>query len=223
MWRDAVLVAGKDLRIELRSRVVLHQVLPFGVLVLLLFAFALGPEHGPLRQAAPGLFWLAVLFAGVLAVQRSVAVEGGEGTRDGLRLSGLDPAGIFLGKTVAVVVELLVLEAVLAAGVLLLFGAGVRSAGLLVLASLAGTAGMAAIGTLYGSLSAGLRVRETLLPLLALPVLAPVLVAGTRAWQLGLGTGPSGGSGPWVAMLLVFAAVYLALGVLVFGPLQESA
>ena len=223
MWRDAVLVAGKDLRIELRSRVVLHQVLPFGVLVLLLFAFALGPEHGALRQAAPGLFWLAVLFAGVLAVQRSVAVEAGEGTRDGLRLSGLDPAGIFLGKTVAVVVELLVLEAVLAAGVLLLFGAGVRSAGLLVLASLTGTAGMAAIGTLYGSLSAGLRVRETLLPLLALPVLAPVLVAGTRAWQLALGTGPSGGSGAWVAMLLVFAAVYLALGVLVFGPLQESA
>ena len=223
MWRDAVLVAGKDLRIELRSRVVLHQVLPFGVLVLLLFAFALGPERGALRQAAPGLFWLAVLFAGVLAVQRSVAVEAGEGTRDGLRLSGLDPAGIFLGKTAAVVVELLVLEAVLAAGVLLFFGAGVHSAGLLVLASLTGTAGMAAIGTLYGSLSAGLRVRETLLPLLALPVLAPVLVAGTRAWQLGLGTGPSGGSEAWVAMLLAFAAVYLALGVLVFGPLQESA
>lgn len=223
MWRDALLVAGKDLRIELRSRVVLHQVLPFGVLVLLLFAFALGPDRGALRQGAPGLFWLAVLFAGVLAVQRSVAVEAGEGTRDGLRLSGLDPAGIFLGKTLAVVVELFVLEAVLAAGVILLFGSSVRSAGLLVLASVAGTAGMAAIGTLYGSLSAGLRVRETLLPLLALPVLAPVLVAGTRAWQLGLATGTSGGSAPWVAMLLVFAAVYLALGVLVFGPLQESA
>ena len=223
MWRDALLVAGKDLRIELRSRVVLHQVLPFGVLVLLLFAFALGPDRGALRHAAPGLFWLAVLFAGVLAVQRSVAVEAGEGTRDGLRLSGLDPAGIFLGKTLAVVVELLVLEVVLAAGVVLLFGSGVRSAGLLVVASVAGTAGMAAIGTLYGSLSAGLRVRETLLPLLALPVLAPVLVAGTRAWQLGLDSEVTGGSAPWVAMLLVFAAVYLALGVLVFGPLQESA
>jgi heme exporter protein B len=223
MWRDALLVAGKDLRIELRSRVVLHQVLPFGVLVLLLFAFALGPDRGALHQAAPGLFWLAVLFAGVLAVQRSVAVEAGEGTRDGLRLSGLDPAGIFLGKTLAVVAELLVLEAVLSAGVLVLFASRVRSAWLLVLASLAGTAGMAAIGTLYGSLSAGLRVRETLLPLLALPVLAPVLVAGTRAWQLGLGSGVGGGSAPWVAMLLVFAAVYLALGVIVFGPLQESA
>ena len=223
MWRDALLVAGKDLRIELRSRVVLHQVLPFGALVLVLFAFALGPDRGALRQGAPGLFWLAVLFAGVLAVQRSVAVEAGEGTRDGLRLSGLDPAGIFLGKTVAVMVELLVLEAVLAAGVILLFGSTVRSAGLLVVAAVTGTAGMAAIGTLYGSLSAGLRVRETLLPLLALPVLAPVLVAGTRAWQLGLGSGVRGGSGPWVAMLLVFAAVYLALGVVVFGPLQESA
>ena len=102
MWRDAVLVAGKDLRIELRSRVVLHQVAPFAVLVLVLFAFALGPDRGPVAQAAPGLFWVAVLFASVLAVQRSFALESADGARDGLRLSGLDPAGVFLGKTAAV-------------------------------------------------------------------------------------------------------------------------
>ena len=60
MWRDTVLVAGKDLRIELRSRVVMQQVVPVAVLVLVLFAFALGPDRAPMAQAAPGLFWVAV-------------------------------------------------------------------------------------------------------------------------------------------------------------------
>ncbi|MHB8681257.1 MAG: heme exporter protein CcmB [Acidimicrobiales bacterium] len=222
MWRDALLVAGKDLRIEARSRVVLNQVAPFAVLVLLLFAFALGPARGPMVRASAGLFWVAVLFAAVLAVQRSFAVEATEGTRDGLRLSGLDPAGVFLGKTAAVAVQLVLLEVLLAVGVVVLYGARVHSAGALLAASLAGTAGLAAVGTLYGALAAGLRVRETLLPLLLLPVAAPVLLAGTRAWQSALGTGASGAGDPWLRLLLVFAAVYLALGVVIFGPMQEA-
>jgi len=225
MWRDAVLVAGKDLRIELRSRVVVHQVVPVAVLMLLLFAFALGPDRGPMVHAAPGLFWVAVLFASVLAVQRSFALEAPEGARDGLRLSGLDPAGIFLGKTAAVAVQLVALEVVLTAGVVVLYGSHVRSYGSIAAAALAGTAGLAAAGILYGALATGLRVRETLLPFLFLPVAAPVLVAGTRAWQaaLGVGAGNIGGAGnPWTSLLLVFAAVYLALGVVIFGPLQET-
>ena len=222
MWRDALMVAGKDLRIELRSRVVLNQVAPFAVLVLLLFAFALGPDRAPLAHAAPGLFWLAVLFAGLLAVQRSFSVEAGEGTRDVLRLSGLDPAGVFLGKAAAVGLQLLLLEVLLTAGVVVLFGSDIRSPGVLVAASALGTAGLAAVGILYGSLSAGLRVRETLLPMLLLPVVAPVLLAGTRAWQVALGSAPKGSGDPWLGLLLVFAAVYLALGVVIFGALQEA-
>lgn len=222
MWRDALLVCGKDLRVEMRSRVVLNQVAPFAVLVLVLFAFALGPDRSPLAHAAPGLFWLAVLFAGLLAIQRSFAVESGDGTRDGLRMSGLDPAGIFLGKVAAVTVQLLVLEVLLGAGVVVLFGTRLHSAAVLVSASVAGTAGLAAVGVLYGSLSAGLRVRETLLPLLLLPVLAPVLLAGTRAWQVAVGQARSSGD-PWVGLLVVFAAVYLAIGVLAYGVLQEAA
>ena len=126
MWHDAVLVAGKDLRIEARSRVALWQVVPFAVLVLVLLAFAIGPDQASLRHAAPGIFWVALLFSTVLAIQRSVAVESGEGTRDGLRLSGIDPAGIFLGKAAAVALQLLVLQVVLWVGVTFLFDVHVR-------------------------------------------------------------------------------------------------
>src|SRR5262249_57369263 len=98
LWREAALVAGKDLRIEARSRVTLYQVLPFGLIVVLLFAFALDPSRGVLSRVAPGLFWVAVLLAALLAVGRSFAVETENAARDALPLSGLDPAPGLLRK-----------------------------------------------------------------------------------------------------------------------------
>jgi heme exporter protein B len=221
VWHDAVLVAGKDLRIEARSRVATQQIAPFAVLVLVLFGFALDPDRGVLTRAAAGLFWVAVLFSALLAVQRSFAVESADGGRDGLRLSGLDPAGIFLGKAAAVALQLVVLQLLLLVGVVVLYDTDLDGPGLLVLTSLAATVGLAAAGTVYGVLAAGLRVKETLLPLLLLPVLAPVLLAATRAWEAALGLGLDDG-GQWVQLLVVFAVVYSAFGVLAFGSLLEE-
>jgi heme exporter protein B len=222
MWRDAILVAGKDLRIEARSRVALWQVVPFAVLVLVLLAFAIGPDAVPLRHAAPGIFWIAVLFSTVLSIQRSVAIESGEGTRDGLRLSGIDPAGIFLGKAAAVALQLLVLQIVLWAGVTFLFDVRVHVVWLAIAASLLATVGLACAGVLYGALSAGLHVRDTLLPILVLPVLAPVLLAGTKAWQAAL-DGQAGSGTEWLRILIPFAVIYLVIGIVLYGPLQEAA
>lgn len=221
MWRDALLVAGKDLRIEARSRVALWQLLPFSVLALILFAFALGPGPRVLRASAPGLFWLAVLFSTVLATQRSFAIESGEGTRDGLRLSGIDPAGVFLGKAAAVAVQLAVLQVVLWAGITLLFGVRVEVPWLAVAASALATVGLSAAGVLYGALSAGLRVRETLLPLLVLPIVAPVLLAGSRAWAGAL-TGSVSSGDQWLRILVPFAVAYTVVGIVLYGPLQEA-
>ena len=179
-------IAGKDLRLEARARVALNQVAPFALLVLVLFAFALDPDRGVLDRATPGLFWVAVLFAALLAIQRAFAVEAADGVRDGLRLSGLDPAGIFLGKVAGGR-----RPAARARGA----AAGRRGRPLrrrpgrprrsLVPTCLAATVGLAAAGTLYGVLAAGLRVRETILPLLLLPVVAPVLIAATQAFEAG--------------------------------------
>ena len=223
MLRDAWLVAGKDLRIERRSRVGLQQVVPFAVLVIVLFAFALDPDRGLLTRAAAGLFWTAVLFSALLTVQRSQAVEAADGVRDAVRLSSLDPAGVFLGKAMAVAVQLLVLEAVLGVGVVLLYDVEVDGVGVLLATALAATAGLAAAGSLYGALAAGLRVRETLLPLLLLPVVAPVLIAATRASESALtGTSFEVSSGDWLGLLAVFAALYVAFGLLAYGPLLED-
>ena len=152
MWHDAVLVAGKDLRIEARSRVGLWQVVPFALLVLILLA----------------------------------------------------------------------LQVVLWAGVTFLFDVRVHVWWLAVTASLLATVGLACAGVLYGALSAGLRVRDTLLPLLVLPVLAPVLLAGSKVWEAALSGNTSSGT-QWLKILIPFALVYLVVGVVLYGPLQETA
>ena len=222
VWREAGLVVGKDLRIEARSRVALAQILPFGLIVILLFAFSLDPDRGILPRVAPGLFWIAVLLASLLAVGRAFATEEQHRARDGLRLAGLDGAAIFLGKAGAIALELLALEIVLGLGVVVLYDVSVHGLGILLLTALAATIGLAATGTLYGVLSAGLRLRETLLPLLLLPVLAPVMLGATRAFEDGL-EGAPGDAWPWVAMLGIFAVLYTAIGVLAFGSLWEEA
>ena len=221
MWRDALLIAGKDLRIEGRSRVGLNQVAPFALLLLILFAFALDPDTGVLDRATPGLYWVAVLFSALLAIQRAFAVEAADGNRDALRLSGLQPAGIYLGKVAAVAAQLVVLEVLLGLGVVILYGSRAGNWPLLLATCLAATAGIAAAGTLYGVLAAGLRVRETLLPLLLLPVLAPVLIGSTRAFEAARSDAVADGW-PWVGLLAVFALTYIIFGVFGFGPLLEE-
>ncbi len=219
MLRDALLVAGKDLRLELRTRVGIGQVLPFAVLVL--FGFALDPDRGILDAATPGLFWVTVLFSAVLAVQRAFSVESADGVRDALRLTSLAPGGVFLGKAAAVAVQLLVLEVALGVGVVVLYGADPSGWALLVGTALPATAGIAAAGSLYGVLAVGLRVRETLVPLLLLPVLAPVLLASTRAFEAALDGSPADGW-PWAGLLALFAVVYVGCGIGLYGTLLEE-
>lgn len=221
MWRDAVVVGGKDLRVEMQSRVTTLQVAPYAVLVLLLFGFAFDQDHTVLTKTAPGLFWMAVLLSCLLAVQRSYAIEAADGARDGLRLSGLDPAGIFLGKAAAVAAQLVVLEVLLGLGVVVLFGTRLHDPALLILSALCATVGLAAAGTVYGMIAAGLRVRETLLPLLILPVVAPVLLGATQAWMAALGTSTTDGW-KWLSLLASFAAIYVAAGILSFSTLVED-
>jgi heme exporter protein B len=222
MWRDALAVGGKDLRIEIRSRVTATQIAPYALLVLVLFGLAFDSNHQILSQAAPGLFWVAVLLCCLLAVGRSYAIEQADAATDGLRASGVDPAGVFLGKAAAIAVELLLLEVLLGAGMVVLFDVRLHDAALLVLSSVAATVAIAAAATVYGMVSLGLRARETLLPLLLLPVMAPVVLAVTQAWMFALGISQNPGW-RWLGLLGGFAVLYVTFGVLAFGTLMEDA
>jgi heme exporter protein B len=225
-WRIARLVAAKDLRIERRSRVLTNQVLPFAGVTMVMFAFALDASE-VLERVAPGLIWLATLFSLLVLVQRSFAIETGDGALDALRVAGVDPVAIFWGKSVALAVQLAVLEVTLVIAAVVLYGADLPIGGIVLLVTtlLTATCGLACVGTLYGGLTAGFTGRETLLPLLVLPVVAPVLIGATRAVESALGTGGVALSEgwPWIGLLTVFAVAFGAGGALAFGPLIEEA
>ncbi|MBU3689427.1 MAG: hypothetical protein B7C54_04900 [Acidimicrobiales bacterium mtb01] len=225
MLRTAKAIAAKDLRIELRSRVVTNQVIPFAALVMILFAFALDSD-ALLERVAPGLVWLATIFSVLFIVARSFALETADGALEALRAAGVDPMGIFLGKTLALATQLIALEAVLVGASVVLYRADVSASGgvLLVTTMVLATVGLASVGTLYGGLAAGAKGRETLLPLLLLPVVAPVLIGATRATESAFGTnGIDVSEGwPWLGLLAVFAVLFSVVGTVAFGPLVDD-
>jgi heme exporter protein B len=226
---QAVAIAGKDLRIEVRGRYAVATVLPFAATLLVVFGLSLGPGEAALLTTAPALLWLAVLFASVLSFRRAYEAETEDGALEGLVLAPIDRAAIFLGKAAAVAVQLLLLELVSLLLVAVLFGLSIWRAPFVLLAAFVlGTVGLSAVGSLFGVLEASPRTREAVFPLLVLPLAVPVLLAGIKATAAA--TGPSdlliggtpAGAGSWLLLLLAFDAVVLAAGTLVFGFLLDD-
>jgi heme exporter protein B len=217
--RVALLVAGKDLRVERRSRVLLWQVVPFGVMALLLSGLALGPDQAGHSSAAPGLFYLVIVLVALLMINRSHAIEVTGGTRASVATLGLDPAGVFLGKAAALAVELWLTAIVLLAGSVLVLHTALHATLVATPSILVTLGAIAGAGTLYGALTSGGNAAATLLPVLSLPAFAPLLIAGERSFSSAL---HGGALLEWWVISVVALAVYLALGILLYGVLEES-
>ena len=220
--RQSAAMAGKDLRVEVRGRYALGAVLPFAGTLLVAFGLSLGPDRTLLQRTAPGLLWMAVLFAAVLASRRAYEGEVEDGAMEGLLLAPVDKAALYLGKAAAIAVQLLVLEAVVVALVSALFSLSLAGdLPVLVAAFALGTVGLAGVGALFGALDASARAREAVFPLLVLPFATPVLVAGVRATAIAT-SGAGGSAGSWLGLLVAFDLVILAAGTLVYGFLLED-
>jgi heme exporter protein B len=221
LLRHAAAICAKDVRAEIRAKHALATLLPFAATLLVSFGFAFGPGRDVLLRTAPGLLWMAVLFAGVIAARRAYEIESEDGALEGLLLAPVDKAAVFLGKAAAVALQLLVLVACALVLVVLLFDLTVRGPLVLAAAFGLGAVGLAAVGGLFGVLAEAARTREALFPILVLPLVTPVLVAGVRATDLAA-TGRTDEAIPWLGLLVAFDVVFVSLGVLVFGFLMED-
>lgn len=223
-WRQVRWTARKDLRAELRGGETLWMVTPFGALALLLAPVAIGTGIGMLRRIGPGMLWLVVLLFGMMVTLRSTAADPPP-VRDLLRLNGLHPAPAFLGRSLASGALLLGFTLVMTP-VMIVFYSPDRApspAGWLALAGLSAlaAAGIALLGSLAVALTAGLRSRTALAPLLTAPPAIPVLMAGAAGTNAVLD-----GGGNITLWLLLLAAMDLALaivGILLAHPLEEAA
>ena len=221
--RIALAVARKDALAELRGRQATVSTLFFAAIVLLLFGFALGPDSARLAAAAPGLLWLAVVFAGVLAVSRLHLLETDDGALEQLALYPVQRRAIYAGKALGGFGVMLVIGAVVLAAVGILFAVDVVSAWLPLLVTIVlGSLGVAAVGTFYAGITVRLRAREVMLPLLMLPVLAPLLLGAVKATSAALAGDPFGELGSWLQLLIAFDVIMLAAGLATYGYLLED-
>jgi heme exporter protein B len=221
--RIALAIARKDAVAELRGRHATVSTLFFAAVVLLLFGFALGPDSARLAAAAPGLLWLAVVFAGLLAVSRLHLLETDDGALEQLALYPISRRAIYAGKALGGVAVMLVLGLVVLGAVGILFAVDVASAWLPLLTTvLLGAIGIAAVGTFYAGVTVRLRAREVMLPLLMLPVLAPLLLAAVKATAAALAGDPFDELGAWLQLLVAFDVIMIVAGAATYGYLLED-
>ncbi len=218
---DAWTVCRKDLTVERRARITVGQVVPLTLITLVVIAFAFDANATLLIGSSGGVLWIATLFGGLMLIGRSFNTELHGGNLDGLRLSGIAPPAVFVGKAIALALQLLLVVVVLTGGLVVLYEARISQWGLLAVTLLAGCAALAASGTIYGAMTVSTAAADTLLPLLLIPVVAPVLLAGARALDVALGVNTGSGFG-WAALLAIVAAIYTTVGLVAFGPLLED-
>ena len=219
----AWMVAWKDVLSERRSKESLNALVFFSLLLLFVFQFALGPERGRVEAALPGLLWLAFILAGLLAFGRAFLVERENDCWEGLVLSPGDKSAIYLGKLAGNVLVMILVEMVLLVLFAVFFSLDFTPALPALAAVLAlGTLGLAAVGTLFGAITAQVRAREVLFPVLLLPAVVPVLLASVSATQIVLAGEPIAGAAPWLKLLAAADLVYLVVGVLTFEFVLEG-
>jgi len=221
--RRAWVVLWKDLLTERRSKESLNALFFFSLLLLFLFQFALGPDRARLQAALPGLLWLGFVLAGLLALGRSFLLERDNDCWEGLLLTPGDKSAIYVGKLAGNVVLMTAVEIVL----LVLFTvfydidfAGAAGALAVVLAL--GTVGLAAVGTLFAAMTAQIRTRELLFPVLLLPAQVPILLATVSATQAVLLGQPLAESAHWLKLLAAADVVYVVVGVLTFEFILDA-
>ena len=220
--RAAAILLTKELRLEFRTRELLNATVVFALIVVVLFSFAFNPTAGESRRYGPGLLWIAFLFAGSLMLHPSFGREQENHTLDALRMSPLSPFAILLGKMLANLCFLSLAEIVIVPVFAVLYNVSLSGViGRMALVLFLGTIGLVVTGTVFSAVAAHARMRELLLPLLLLPILAPLLIAAVEATASLFAEQP-GLDRTWLAFLGGFDIVFLTASWLLSDFLLEE-
>jgi heme exporter protein B len=208
-------VAWKDLAAESRSRELFSAMLVFSLLVILIFNFALQLDVKTRQSVTSGVLWVTFAFAGTLGLNRSMAIEKDRDCLDALLLAPVDRAAIYFGKVSSNLIFMLLIEALVIPIYSFLYNVNLFNAGLIGVILL-GSIGYIAVGTLLASLSVQTRTRELLLPILMFPVVIPILIAAVQASSGILANDSTSEIVPWVNLIVVYDAIFLALAFMLF-------
>jgi heme exporter protein B len=212
----------KELLLQWRTRGQIMAVFVFGAATLLLFSFGIGPNAEMLRTFSAGFLWLGLLLSSTLTLAESFHAEMENRALEGLLLLPSDPRALYYGKAIANWLQLSLLGCALVPVMVVLYDAGTTHLLNLVLIILLGAAGLSAPGTLYAAMTAQVKAKQTLLPLLLFPLIVPALLASVKATSLAILGDPMHQSRSWIALLGAFDLVYWSLCGLFYGRVVEE-
>ena len=213
----------KDLLIELRTKDTLNSMLFFGIVVLVVFNFALESLRDSVHSAVPGVLWVAFAFSGTLGLHRMFASEKENSCLQGLLMIPADRGVIYLGKMLAATVFMIIAEAIIFVLSLVFFNLTVwKEIPYLVLICLIGTLGFTAVGTLLSAIAVNTKLREVLLPLILFPVILPVLVNAVEATAILLNKSDYGALKLPLTVMSVFTIVFVTVSYLLFEYVLED-
>jgi heme exporter protein B len=201
----------KELLLQWRSRSQFLAVLVFGAAALLLFSFAIGPNAAALRTFSAGFLWLGLLLSSTLTLAESFHAEMENRALEGLLLLPSDPRALYYAKAIANWLQLTVLGVALVPVMVVLYDAGTTRLLTLLLVIVLGAAGLSAPGTLYAAMTAQLKAKQTLLPLLLFPLIVPALLASVKATSYVILGDPMNESKAWLGLLAAFDLIYWSL------------
>ena len=205
----ALIIAAKDVAVELRTRSAFLSVVVFAVLSLVTFFFAWDQTAVSAVDLAPGVLWVTFTFAGLLGLHRSFGMEAQDRAIDALLVAPIDRESIYLGKAIANVVfvgaVLLVAVPALALFYNLPFGRTLATLGPLALLA---AVGLVCVGTLFSAIAVNTRLAELLLPMLSLPFFVPIVMASAQASTRLLADRPLAEAMPWIKLLIAFDIVF---------------
>jgi heme exporter protein B len=213
----------KDLMVELRTKDSFNSMLFFGVVVLVIFNFALASARESVRPAVPGILWVAFAFSGTLGLNRMFAAEKENGCLQGLLMIPVDRGVIYLGKMMAATVFMLISEIIILLFSLVFFNLTVsKEIPYLIPIFLIGTLGFTAVGTLLSAIAVNTKMREVLLPLILFPVILPILINAVEATGIVLNTSDYSALKLPLTIMSAFTVVFVTLAYLLFEHVLED-
>jgi heme exporter protein B len=211
----------KDLQAELRSRELMATMLLFALLSVLAFSFALELDRVAREEVVSGVLWVTVIFASILGLNRSMAMERENGSMDALLLTPIDRSSIYVGKLIGNYLFTGMVGFVLLPLMTVLYNINMVSLWV-ILTLLLGTLGICITGTLLAAMTVQTRAREALLPIVLLPVVLPILLAAVKATTGITSAAPIADWQIWIQILAIVALIYLVLCVLLFAYVIEE-
>jgi len=210
-------ILRKDLRLELRSGQSTIALVALALLVLVVLVFALDPAVARGPETAAGALWVALVFSGMLGATRVLTAESENGCIRGLLLSPADRAGLYAAKLAAAFIFMMVAEAAGVVMMVLFFNLEFDAAMMRVAPVLAlGALGFASLATLLAAITSRARASDLMLPLLAVPMYVPALIAGVRASAAALSGAPFSAARDWIGILIAFDVLFVTAGYLLF-------